>query len=100
MNAASAQRAKRVLVTGAAGFLGQGLIDQLARRGVCEVVVAVDVRELPQAQRRPGITYLAQDVRDSALADTVSVHRNRHPGAPGCHRHARQRRQPRLRILG
>ena len=67
-------RAQRVLVTGAAGFLGQGLIDQLARQGECEAVIAVDVREVPEAQRLPGITYLKQDVRDPALAETVAAH--------------------------
>jgi UDP-glucose 4-epimerase len=68
-------RARRVLVTGAAGFLGQGLIAQLARQGDCEAVIAVDVREVPDAQRLSGITYLAQDVRDRALANTVAEHR-------------------------
>lgn len=68
-------RARRVLVTGAAGFLGQGLIAQLARQGDCDAVVAVDVREVPEAQRLNGITYLAQDVRDPALAYTVAEHR-------------------------
>jgi UDP-glucose 4-epimerase len=67
-------RARRVLVTGAAGFLGQGLIAQLARQGDCEAVIAVDVREVPEAQRLSGITYLTQDVRDPALAHTVAAH--------------------------
>jgi UDP-glucose 4-epimerase len=67
-------QAKRVLVTGAAGFLGQGLIAQLARQSTCEAVIAVDVREVPEAQRLSGITYLTQDVRDPALADTVAAH--------------------------
>jgi UDP-glucose 4-epimerase len=68
-------QAKRVLVTGAAGFLGQGLIAQLARHGDCEAVIAVDVREVPKAQRLSGITYLTQDVRDPALANTVAEYR-------------------------
>ena len=68
-------QAKRVLVTGAAGFLGQGLIAQLARQSTCEAVIAVDVREVPEAQRLSGITYLTQDVRDPALANTVAAHR-------------------------
>jgi UDP-glucose 4-epimerase len=68
-------RARRVLVTGAAGFLGQGLIAQLARQGDCESVIAVDLREVPDAQRLSGITYLTQDVRDPALANTVAEHR-------------------------
>jgi UDP-glucose 4-epimerase len=75
MNPASTPRAQRVLVTGAAGFLGQGLIRQLARQADCEVVIAVDVRDVPAVQRLPGITYLTQDVRDPALANTVAAHR-------------------------
>jgi UDP-glucose 4-epimerase len=75
MIAAAAPPAQRVLITGAAGFLGQGLVSQLARLGTCEAVIAVDVREVPPAQRLAGITYLKQDVRDPALADTVAAHR-------------------------
>jgi len=69
------QRAQRVLVTGASGFLGQGLISQLARQADSEAVIAVDVREVPAGQRLPGITYLTQDVRDPTLAETVAAHR-------------------------
>ena len=69
------QRAQRVLVTGASGFLGQGLISQLAQQSDCEAVIAVDVREVPAGQRLPGITYLTQDVRDPILAETVAAHR-------------------------
>ena len=68
-----ALRARRVLVTGASGFLGQGLISQLAQQGDCESVIAVDVREVPAGQRLPGITYLTQDVRDPTLAETVAA---------------------------
>jgi UDP-glucose 4-epimerase len=61
------------LVTGASGFLGQGLISQLAQQGDCEAVIAVDVRQVPAGQRLPGITYLTQDVRDPTLAETVAA---------------------------
>jgi UDP-glucose 4-epimerase len=63
------------LVTGASGFLGQRLISQLASQCDCEAVIALDVREVPAGQRLPGITYLTQDVRDPALADTVAKNR-------------------------
>ncbi|PUE48902.1 epimerase [Limnohabitans sp. 2KL-1] len=74
MSAPSPQ-ARRVLVTGAAGFLGQGLISALAQGRLCEAVIAVDVRELPAAQQLPGITWVTQDVRDPALANTIAAHR-------------------------
>ena len=67
--------ARRVLVTGAAGFLGQSLIKALAKSESCDSVVAVDVREVPPAQRLTGITYVTQDVRDPPLTDTVAAHR-------------------------
>ncbi|MFM6999513.1 MAG: NAD-dependent epimerase/dehydratase family protein, partial [Limnohabitans sp.] len=67
-------QATRVLVTGASGFLGQGLIRTLAERPTCAHVVAVDVREVPPAQRLPGIIYVTQDVRDPTLADTLAAH--------------------------
>ena len=67
-------QASRVLVTGASGFLGQGLIRTLAERRTCEHVVAVDVREVPPEQRLHGIIYVTQDVRDPALADTLAAH--------------------------
>lgn len=74
MSAPSPQ-ASRVLVTGAAGFLGQGLLGALSQSPSCELVIAVDVREIPDAQEHPGIIWVKQDVRDPALADTIALHR-------------------------
>jgi UDP-glucose 4-epimerase len=70
----NAPQARRVLITGASGFLGQGLVRALAERGQGEALIAVDVREVPQAQRLPNITYITQDVRDPALAGTLAAH--------------------------
>lgn len=67
--------ARRVLVTGADGFLGRGLLAALARESGIECIVATDVREVPSDRRLPGVTYLAQDVRDPALAATLAQHR-------------------------
>jgi len=66
--------ARRVLVTGADGFLGRGLVAALARQPGVEQVVAVDVREVPAECRLPGVLTVAQDVRDAALADTMARH--------------------------
>jgi UDP-glucose 4-epimerase len=38
-------------------------------------VIAVDVREIPDAQEHPGTIWVKQDVRDPALADTIALHR-------------------------
>jgi UDP-glucose 4-epimerase len=78
MNAAKPARAKRVLITGAAGFLGQSLLHALAReatqgRGLA-TLVAVDVRPVTATEAAPGITCVVQDVRDTALADTIAAH--------------------------
>ncbi len=67
-------RARRILVTGADGFLGQGLIAELARRNHTDAVVATDVREVPPARRLPGITYQVLDVRDSGLSALLAEH--------------------------
>ena len=69
-----APAARRVLFTGADGFLGRGLVDALAREVQIEHLVAVDVREVPIARRSPRVAYVVEDVRDRALADTVEAH--------------------------
>jgi len=65
---------KRVLITGADGFLGRGLVAALAASGECEVLVAQDVREVPQSRRLPGVVYEQQDVRDASLVDALRRH--------------------------
>ena len=64
---------RRVLVTGADGFLGRGVVAALAREGV-STLVAADLREVPADRRLPGVTYLVQDVRDPALSQTLAAH--------------------------
>ncbi|MGE0096775.1 MAG: SDR family oxidoreductase [Hydrogenophaga sp.] len=66
--------ASRVLITGADGFLGRGLVAALAEQKGIAQVVAVDVREVPPVRRLAGVLYVAQDVRDAALVDTVARH--------------------------
>ena len=64
----------RVLVTGAAGYLGGALIEALAPRladGTLAALVATDVREVVVERRRPGVEYAVIDVRDPALAATL-----------------------------
>ena len=70
---ASSLATRRILVTGADGFLGRGVVAALAREGV-HTLVAADVREVPAERRLPGVIYLVQDVRDPALAQTLADH--------------------------
>jgi UDP-glucose 4-epimerase len=65
---------RRMLVTGADGFLGRSLVAVLAQEPGFAAVVAADVREVPPQRRVPGIVYVVQDVRDSALRDTLATH--------------------------
>lgn len=64
--------ARAVLVTGAAGFIGRRLIAELALvREELGTIVATDVREVPQSERRPGVEYLVCDVRDRMLEEVL-----------------------------
>lgn len=65
---------RRVLVTGADGFLGRGLVAALAKEPALATVVAADVREVPAARREPGVAYAVQDVRDPALRGLLAAH--------------------------
>jgi UDP-glucose 4-epimerase len=74
MDPVKAPAARRVLVTGADGFLGRGLIAALSRQPGLEKVVATDVREVPPERQLTGVHYMVQDVRDLALSDTLGLH--------------------------
>ncbi len=50
-----APAARRMLVTGADGFLGRGLIAALARQPGLRQVVATDVREVPPERQLAGV---------------------------------------------
>ncbi|HQR24856.1 MAG TPA: SDR family oxidoreductase [Steroidobacteraceae bacterium] len=75
---------RRVLITGAAGYLGSALVESLAQRSRASAtaghapdlacVVATDVREVPDERRRPGIEYAVLDVRAPGLADLLRKH--------------------------
>ena len=66
-------RARRVLVTGADGFLGRGVVAALARRPDTHTV-ALDVRPVPPERQQPGVHYQVQDVRDPQLVHTLRQH--------------------------
>lgn len=73
----------RVLVTGGGGYLGRQVIAALAAvratggagAGAEPSVVSLDVRELPPAERVPGVEYATADICDPTLVDLLRRHR-------------------------
>jgi UDP-glucose 4-epimerase len=69
----------RVLVTGAAGYLGGALLKSLAERAARDgnpaCLVASDVREVPPDRRLACVEYVTLDVREPGLATVLAGHR-------------------------
>jgi len=63
---------RSVLVTGASGLIGRRLVAQLAedREGI-RAVVALDLREVAEGERLPGVRYETGDIRDPQLGKRV-----------------------------
>lgn len=64
---------KRVLVTGAAGYLGGVFLEELCDRAV-DLIVATDVRATAPERRLPGVQYVLLDVRSAKLKDVLRAH--------------------------
>jgi UDP-glucose 4-epimerase len=66
---------RAVAITGAAGFVGRATLAALAAdRRTVERIVAIDVREVPPAERLEGVVYETADVRAPGLADLLARH--------------------------
>jgi len=59
--------ARRVLITGANGFLGRNLVSAMLQSRSFETIVATDVRPISPEHCLPRVTYLELDVRDPEL---------------------------------
>lgn len=66
-------RAQRILVTGADGFLGRGLVAALAQRPGA-FLVATDVRAVEPARQQAGVVYRVLDVRDPGIGGVLAEH--------------------------
>ncbi|MCF8034841.1 MAG: SDR family oxidoreductase [Desulfarculaceae bacterium] len=67
---------RSVLITGAGGYLGRQVVENLARDpGSLESIVAMDLRPEPEANRLPGVTYVEADVRQASLVQAIAQHR-------------------------
>ncbi len=65
---------RAVLVTGAGGYVGRGVVQRLARQPDAFHVVAMDVREVPAADRIASVTYVTGDIRAPGLEQTLREH--------------------------
>ena len=68
------ERAYRILITGADGFLGRSVVQALGQRIDTEVV-ALDVRAVPAERQVDGVHYAVMDVRNPGLAQVLREHR-------------------------
>lgn len=66
---------QRVMVIGAAGFLGQGVLRALIASPTLALIVAADVRPLPDTLQDPRLVRLELDVRDPDLEHILLHHR-------------------------
>ena len=74
----SAPSAPRVLITGAAGYLGRQLATELSARvatGAIAAVVGSDVREWDAASRPAALAWVTRDVREPGLDAVLRGHR-------------------------
>ncbi len=63
---------RSLLITGASGYIGSQLVEALAAEpGDLQQIVAMDVREVPQAERLEGVSYETGDIRDETLVDLL-----------------------------
>ena len=74
----STPSAPRVLITGAAGYLGRQLATELSARvatGAIAAVVGSDVREWDAASRPAALSWVTRDVREPGLDAVLRGHR-------------------------
>ena len=67
-----------IVITGAGGYIGGELIKRLSKADATDMqIVAVDIRDIPQAERLGGVTYQCADIREQSFQDIVEQYRPR-----------------------
>jgi UDP-glucose 4-epimerase len=70
-----ASNSRSVLVTGGSGFIGAQFVAALAaNRGDVETLVSLDLREVPDSERLPGVIYATGDIRGPEVAELLREH--------------------------
>ncbi|MCE7792852.1 SDR family oxidoreductase [Salipaludibacillus sp. CUR1] len=62
---------KKILVTGATGYVGSLLLKRLEKESGEAVIVALDIKTVPPSRRAAGIIYETGDVRSEAVGEMV-----------------------------
>jgi len=69
------RRPRSVLVTGAGGYIGRQLVAALAAtQPPLAALIASDLREIPAAERLPGVIYAVGDIRTQDLEALMRAH--------------------------
>lgn len=65
-----------IVITGAGGYIGSELIKRLSKIDASDMqIIAVDIRDIPQAEQRDGVTYRSADIRKEDFQDIVEQYR-------------------------
>lgn len=65
----------RILIAGAAGYLGTALIKRLASNPDLDKIVALDIRPVPKAAQIKGVIYDQADIRDDSFTAAVKKYK-------------------------
>lgn len=65
-----------IVITGAGGYLGSELIKRLSKVDASDMqIIAVDIRDISQAEHLDGVIYHRADIRDTSFQDIVAQYR-------------------------
>ncbi len=72
----AAKGPRAIAITGAAGYVGRLVVQAFAKvPGTVETILALDLREVPAADRIDGVTYVAMDIGSDKLGSLLKEHK-------------------------